>query len=99
VWHGWSDQLIYAQGTIDYYKRVRARMGERTPELLRLFMAPGVAHCGGGLGPAPIGQFESLVKRVEEGVAPGDTGDPRSSVVPIPARRQVQGFGQHRRRS
>jgi len=70
VWHGWSDQLIYAQGTIDYYKRVRARMGERTPELLRLFMAPGVAHCGGGPGPAPVGQFESLVKWVEEGVAP-----------------------------
>jgi hypothetical protein len=70
LWHGWADQLIYAQGTIDYYNRVRERMGARTPEFLRLFMAPGVAHCGGGPGPAPVGQFESLVKWVEDGVAP-----------------------------
>jgi Tannase and feruloyl esterase len=70
VWHGWADQLIYAQGTIDYYERVRARMRDRTPDVLRLFMAPGVAHCGGGPGPAPVGQFDSLVKWVEQGIAP-----------------------------
>lgn len=70
LWHGWADQLIYAQGTIDYYRRVLERMGKRTPDFLRLFMAPGVAHCGGGPGAAPTGQFESLVKWVQDGVAP-----------------------------
>ena len=57
MWHGWADQLITPDGTIDYYKRVQQRMGgaKKTSEFLRLFLAPGVAHCGGGAGPAPSG--------------------------------------------
>jgi feruloyl esterase len=72
VWHGWADQLISADGTIDYYKRVQQQMGgpERTSEFLRLFMAPGVGHCGGGTGPTPSGQLEALLAWVEEGKAP-----------------------------
>jgi Tannase and feruloyl esterase len=71
MWHGWADQLIYPQGTIDYYERVQDELGEaRTSKFLRLFMAPGVAHCGGGAGPPPSGQFEALVRWVEKGDAP-----------------------------
>ena len=48
VWHGWADQLITAEGTVDYYTRVQQQMGgaKKTAEFIRLFMAPGVAHCG-----------------------------------------------------
>jgi len=28
-----------------------AKNGPNTPEFFRLFMAPGMAHCGGGIGP------------------------------------------------
>ncbi|MBI3207980.1 MAG: tannase/feruloyl esterase family alpha/beta hydrolase [Candidatus Solibacter usitatus] len=70
LWHGWADPLIPAQGTIDYYRRVSERMGANTAEFLRFFLAPGVAHCGGGAGAAPLGQFEALRAWVEEGVAP-----------------------------
>jgi hypothetical protein len=72
VWHGWADQLISAQGTVDYYERVTKQMGgpEKTSEFLRLFMAPGVAHCGGGSGPVPAGQLEALLAWVEDGKAP-----------------------------
>jgi feruloyl esterase len=72
VWHDWADQLITAHGTIDYYERVIKQMGgaEKTSEFLRLFMAPGVAHCGGGQGPAPSGQLEALLAWVEESRAP-----------------------------
>lgn len=72
LWHGWADQLIYAGGTIDYYTRVHERSGgpAKTAQFARLFMAPGVAHCGGGAGPAPSGQFDAVVKWVEEGKAP-----------------------------
>jgi hypothetical protein len=71
LWHGWADPLIYADGTIDYYTRVRQHMGgEKTAGFIRLFMAPGVGHCGGGAGPAPAGQFEAVVRWVEEGKAP-----------------------------
>jgi Tannase and feruloyl esterase len=75
MWHGWADQLIYPQGSIDYFERVEEELGEsRTSRFLRLFMAPGVAHCGGGAGPPPSGQFEALVRWVEHGDDP-DTLD------------------------
>jgi feruloyl esterase len=72
VWHGYADPLIYADGTIDYVKRVQQQMGgaDKTAQFVRLFLAPGVGHCGGGSGPAPSGQFEAVVRWVEEGQAP-----------------------------
>lgn len=72
VWHGLADQLITADGTIDYYKRVQQQMGgpEKTAEFVRLFLAPGVGHCGGGAGPTPTGQLEALLAWVEDGKAP-----------------------------
>ena len=72
VWHGWADPLINPEGTIDYYKRVERQMGgtAKTSEFIRLFLAPGIGHCGGGAGPAPTGQLEALLKWVEEGKAP-----------------------------
>jgi feruloyl esterase len=72
VWHGWADQLITAEGSVDYYGRVQQQMGgaRRTSEFIRLFMAPGVGHCAGGAGPTPGGQLEALMAWVEEGKAP-----------------------------
>jgi len=72
LWHGWADQLIYPEGTIDYYQRVQRQMGGagETAKFARLFLAPGVGHCGGGAGPQPDGQFEAVVRWVEEGKAP-----------------------------
>jgi hypothetical protein len=72
MWHGQSDQLIYPGGSIDYYERVQGEMGgpRSTSEFMRFYLAPGVAHCGGGTGPAPSGHFEALMKWVEDGQAP-----------------------------
>ena len=72
VWHGWADQLISAEGTVDYYTRVQQQMGgaKKAAEFIRLFMAPGVAHCGAGAGPTPMGQLEALLTWVEDGKAP-----------------------------
>lgn len=72
LWHGWADQLITPEGTIDYYKRVQQQMGgaKKTAEFARLFLAPGVGHCAGGAGPAPYGQLDTLRAWVEEGKAP-----------------------------
>ena len=72
VWHGWADQLISAEGTIDYFTRVQQQMGgaRNTGEFIRVFMAPGVAHCGGGVGPAPANPMDALLAWVEEGRAP-----------------------------
>lgn len=72
LWHGWADQLITPEGTIDYYKRVQEKTGgaKKTSEFARLFLAPGVGHCAGGTGPQPYGQLDALLSWVENGKAP-----------------------------
>jgi feruloyl esterase len=57
---------------VDYYTRVQQQMGgaKKTSDFIRLFMAPGVAHCAGGAGPTPTGQLEALLAWVEDGKAP-----------------------------
>jgi hypothetical protein len=75
LWHGFADQLIMPEGTIDYYDEVVNTLGggyEHTQEFARLFMAPGVAHCGFGIntGPLPQNPFDYVVNWVEKGVAP-----------------------------
>ena len=83
MYHGWSDAVIPAQSSIDYYQQVRGVMGEAGANAaVRLFMAPGVEHCDGGSGPNSFGQFSAgagdadtslgaaLQRWVEQGTAP-----------------------------
>lgn len=72
IWHGWNDQLIFPEGTIDYYERVIGTFHstEQVQRFARLFMAPGVFHCGGGTGPQVFDSFGALVNWVEDGEAP-----------------------------
>jgi feruloyl esterase len=55
LYHGWSDAAIPAQNAIDYYGTVTAKMGNAT-QFVRLYMVPGMQHCGGGSGPNVFGQ-------------------------------------------
>ncbi|KAI1772953.1 tannase and feruloyl esterase [Hypoxylon cercidicola] len=73
TWHGWADDLISPLGTLDYWKRVADLAGgeKETDEFYRVFMAPGLGHCGGGPGPQiPTDNLAPLVEWVEEGKAP-----------------------------
>jgi len=70
VWHGMSDQLIFPQGTVDYYQRVRRTMGAGTSSFARLFLAPGAQHCAAAAGPAPTDPLAAVVSWVEHGAAP-----------------------------
>jgi hypothetical protein len=57
LYHGWDDPAIPALSTVDYYEDVIARMGQsRVDSFARLFMVPGMQHCGGGPGPSVFGQ-------------------------------------------
>ncbi|MFJ2172516.1 tannase/feruloyl esterase family alpha/beta hydrolase [Streptomyces sp. NPDC087851] len=85
LWHGWADEVVMPQGTVDYYTRLLGTMGgkARTERFARLFMAPGVQHCIGGPGASPADPMAALVKWVERGQAPdtllarnGDTTRP-----------------------
>jgi Tannase and feruloyl esterase len=83
LYHGWSDAAIAAPNTINYYQSVVSKMGSgETAGFVRLFMVPGMQHCGGGSGPNSFGQFgpamgdadhdvEAALERwVEQGTAP-----------------------------
>lgn len=71
MWHGLSDFGVPPEGSMDYLEQVRDVVGPaRTDAFMRLFLAPGVDHCGDGPGPQPTGQFDDLVKWVEQGKAP-----------------------------
>jgi feruloyl esterase len=51
VYHGWADDMVPSQVSIDYYDSVTSRMGAtRINGFYRLFMVPGMLHCGGGPG-------------------------------------------------
>jgi hypothetical protein len=74
IYHGLTDQLIPAAGSIEYYERVQAYMGgaKKTAEFARLFLVPGTDHGFRGAGPAPnpIALSEAIIRWVEEGKAP-----------------------------
>jgi feruloyl esterase len=91
--HGWGDAAISALSSIAYYENVRsfmeqfpdARSERRTPteDFYRLFLVPGMGHCGGGSGPTSFGNtgaewagdaerdiLTALEKWVERGAPP-----------------------------
>jgi feruloyl esterase len=72
IWHGLADQLIFPQGSINYYQRVQQKMGgaRQTASFARLFLAPGAQHCASAAGPAPASPLAAVVNWVEHGEAP-----------------------------
>ena len=72
LYHGWSDAAIPAENTIDYFNSVVRKMGEKNVDgFVRLYLAPGMQHCGGGPGPNVFNVTAPLERWVEEGEAPG----------------------------
>jgi hypothetical protein len=69
LWHGWSDAALNALETIRYYDAVTSRNPAST-DSVRLFMAPGVQHCGGGAGPDTVDWIGALAGWVENGERP-----------------------------
>ena len=70
MYHGWNDTAISPGNAIDYYTSVQKRMGGKQDDFIRLFMAPGMNHCGGGVGPNSVNWMAALERWREAGVAP-----------------------------
>jgi feruloyl esterase len=72
LYHGWNDNLIAPQGSINYYKKVLATTGgaSKAGDSVRLFMVPGMGHCSGGEGTSNIDPMKAIEQWVEEGKAP-----------------------------
>ena len=71
-YHGWSDPQISPGSSTQYYSRVKDAVGSVSTlhDSYRLFMAPGMAHCGGGEGPNAFDMVSALEAWVEHGKAP-----------------------------
>ena len=71
-YHGWSDPQISPGNSVQYYQRVAESLGgaSKLHASYRLFMAPGMAHCGGGDGPNTFDMVSALEQWVEQGKAP-----------------------------
>lgn len=68
VYQGWADELAVPGRVTDYYETAERVIGgaRRTQEFFRLFMIPGMNHCGGGNGADAadyLGQLEAWVER------------------------------------
>jgi len=80
-YHGWCDQLIAPQNSIDYYESVLSFFGGRRSDrneilrdvqtFYRLYLAPGMGHCAGGPGPNSFDLQTALEQWVEHGIVPG----------------------------
>jgi feruloyl esterase len=70
--HGWADPQISPANSTQYYTRVVDALGgvARLHGSYRLFMAPGMGHCGGGEGPNTFDMVAALEQWVEHGRAP-----------------------------
>jgi feruloyl esterase len=85
LYQGWMDPSVLAQSTVNYYNSVVATSGnlDKAQRFVRLFMVPGMLHCGGGTGTDQFGgeagsvaldadhdALSALVRWVETGQAP-----------------------------
>ena len=74
MYHGWSDAVIPPEPSLEYRASVvEAVFGgdeQAASDHLRLFMAPGVGHCRGGVGPDRVDYLAALAAWVEEDIAP-----------------------------
>ena len=70
LYHGWNDTAISAGNSIDYYQSVLKKMGSKQDDWIRLFMAPGMQHCGNGPGPNQVNYMAVIERWRESSIAP-----------------------------
>ncbi len=71
-YHGWSDQQMSAATSPKYYNSVRNAVGdaELVDKSYRLFMVPGMGHCGGGEGTDTFDKVGTLQQWLMSGKPP-----------------------------
>jgi len=74
MYHGWADSLISPYLSIDYWIALRQTMSAtEVDKFARMYLVPGVDHCGGGAGTGNFSLLDALSGWVEKGVAPDGT--------------------------
>jgi feruloyl esterase len=73
LYHGFSDNLASPYRTIWYYRELASGYNYNyaaVQQNVRLFMVPGMGHCGSGTSPNSFDTLETLTHWVEHGAAP-----------------------------
>jgi Tannase and feruloyl esterase len=70
ITYGWADSILQPMMGVNYFEQAVAKNGPDTTEFIRLFMAPGMGHCGGGIGPDRHDSMTAMIGWVEKGKAP-----------------------------
>lgn len=70
LYHGWADPGPSPQNTIDYLSAVATKLGGGQDDWMRLFLMPGMGHCGGGVGPDRADFLTAMEEWREKGAAP-----------------------------
>jgi feruloyl esterase len=70
LYHGWADQQVAPGATVEFYQSLLNVNRDAGSDWVRLFMAPGMAHCSGGEGPDTFDKIGTLEDWVERGNIP-----------------------------
>jgi feruloyl esterase len=72
IYHGWADQQVAPGASIEFYNSALKLSADSasSSQWIRLFMAPGMAHCSGGEGPDTFDKISLIERWVEKGEAP-----------------------------
>jgi feruloyl esterase len=72
IYHGWTDQQVAPGSSVEFYNSALQLSGDpaHASSWIRLFMAPGMGHCGGGEGPDTFDKIPLIEDWVEHGKAP-----------------------------
>ncbi len=70
-YHGWNDPGIPPGYSLEYHESLAAKT-DGVKDFYRLYMVPGMLHCGGGDAPTTVNWQAALEAWAEEAVPPGD---------------------------
>jgi feruloyl esterase len=70
LYHGMADSTIPPGHTVLYYNEVLKIMGKNQDDWVKLYLEPGMAHCGGGTGPDQFNKMAVIERWREAGQAP-----------------------------
>jgi feruloyl esterase len=72
MYHGWSDNSIAPQASVNFYTSAlhATKPPANASTWLRLYMVPGMGHCGGGEGPDTFDMMSAMDSWVDAGRLP-----------------------------
>jgi hypothetical protein len=94
LWHGWADAGLSPLATIKYYEEVKAR-DAKADGFVKMFLMPGVLHCGGGSGPDNADWASAIDGWVESGKAPTTIIAQKGSGTAVSRTRPLCPYPQH----